>query len=480
MNRIDRKTVGVAAPALLAMLAGSSALAQPVNAVLVVAQGDAIAGSTVSAVNAPFMDSTGAVGMVVSLADARRAIIRGTPGNFVSIFDSGMALPDALTGGESTMGISAANGFIYSPSFNGGDAVYTQAGKLLVDDDGAPGFPGLFSTFNSRPRMISNGTAYWVGGTATTLGGATSMRVLYRCTDPANPATISALIGGGDELAPGFVITAQGIGFDYDVSDDGMHLMGQFIRTGATTTTDDFIWADDVVVAVEGGPVGDGSNWVSFDLAGINNSGTTLFSADTSAATNMDRVLALNGAVILREGDVAGGLTLGAAIDAAAIGNAGDCVFIWDVTEATEALFHRSADGTVTRLAAVGDELNIDATPEAEFTLTDFNASGAVGPGLDLEGNGLVYAHVDLVPIGGGATIQAAVGFARPGVVPPCPADFNGDGNVDPDDLGDFINCYFSVPPCDGADFNGDGNIDPDDLGDFINVYFTTVGAGGC
>ncbi|MGD9690096.1 MAG: immunoglobulin domain-containing protein [Phycisphaerales bacterium] len=55
---------------------------------------------------------------------------------------------------------------------------------------------------------------------------------------------------------------------------------------------------------------------------------------------------------------------------------------------------------------------------------------------------------------------------------PLCPADFNDDGNVDPDDLGDFINCYFGEPPCDGADFNNDGNIDPDDLGDFINVYF--------
>lgn len=54
----------------------------------------------------------------------------------------------------------------------------------------------------------------------------------------------------------------------------------------------------------------------------------------------------------------------------------------------------------------------------------------------------------------------------------PCSPDFNGDGNLDPDDLGDYINCYFSVPPCSGADFNSDGNVDPDDLGDFINAYF--------
>ncbi|MGD9690421.1 MAG: beta strand repeat-containing protein [Phycisphaerales bacterium] len=53
-----------------------------------------------------------------------------------------------------------------------------------------------------------------------------------------------------------------------------------------------------------------------------------------------------------------------------------------------------------------------------------------------------------------------------------CPSDFNNDGNVDPDDLGDYINCFFGTPPCAQADFNSDGNIDPDDLGDFINQFF--------
>ncbi|MGD9689866.1 MAG: hypothetical protein AB7K52_09465 [Phycisphaerales bacterium] len=55
-----------------------------------------------------------------------------------------------------------------------------------------------------------------------------------------------------------------------------------------------------------------------------------------------------------------------------------------------------------------------------------------------------------------------------------CPRDFNRDGEVDPDDLGDFLNCFFTLP-CPGADANRDGNIDPDDLGDYINIFF-----GGC
>jgi len=56
-----------------------------------------------------------------------------------------------------------------------------------------------------------------------------------------------------------------------------------------------------------------------------------------------------------------------------------------------------------------------------------------------------------------------------------CAVDFNGDGNLDPDDLSDYIGCYFT-PPCAGADFNHDGNLDPDDLSDYIGAYFS----GGC
>jgi len=55
---------------------------------------------------------------------------------------------------------------------------------------------------------------------------------------------------------------------------------------------------------------------------------------------------------------------------------------------------------------------------------------------------------------------------------PPCAADLNGDGVVDPDDLADAIACYFAQPACHEADLNGDGVIDPDDLADAISRYF--------
>ncbi len=56
-----------------------------------------------------------------------------------------------------------------------------------------------------------------------------------------------------------------------------------------------------------------------------------------------------------------------------------------------------------------------------------------------------------------------------------CPVDFNSDGNIDPNDLADYIACYFT-PGCTQADFNRDGNADPDDLADYIATYF----GGGC
>jgi hypothetical protein len=58
-----------------------------------------------------------------------------------------------------------------------------------------------------------------------------------------------------------------------------------------------------------------------------------------------------------------------------------------------------------------------------------------------------------------------------------CAADFNLDGRRDPDDLSDFITCFFldvQMPgSCEEADFNGDGGRDPDDLADFITAFFT-------
>ena len=58
-----------------------------------------------------------------------------------------------------------------------------------------------------------------------------------------------------------------------------------------------------------------------------------------------------------------------------------------------------------------------------------------------------------------------------------CRGDFNADGNLNPDDLGDFITMYFEYDQYTNtgdprSDYNIDANVNPDDLGDFITEYF--------
>lgn len=58
--------------------------------------------------------------------------------------------------------------------------------------------------------------------------------------------------------------------------------------------------------------------------------------------------------------------------------------------------------------------------------------------------------------------------------------DYNLDDVVNPDDIGDFITDYFTVPPPPSSfsklDVNYDGVVNPDDLGDFITAYFYACG----
>ena len=459
-------------PSVVGLLLGvgcaSAATAQVRSATLVAIQGGPAAGSTISTVNTPFVDNAGSVGFVASLADARRAIMRSTGGPAGVAWESSLGLPTALTGGESTMGISAASGFIYSPSADGRDAVYTQAGLLLAADDPAPGVPGRFITFCSRPRMTGSGTAVWVSGTAATQGGASSARVFYQNVDPSNPSLTTPLLASGDTFAPGLTVSASGIGFDYDISENGRRIH-ELLATGAPAASDECIWADGVLIAREGSPAPDGTNWGPFSGVAINNNGDTLFTADTTGPTNADQVLVLNGAIILREGDVVDGRTLGSAVSALAIDNHRNIVVTW--TTPAETLYFRQPDGTTTALLAVGETIDTDGDGAADYTVTDFNASAVIGPGLDLADTGPVYLHVDLQPIGGGADLQAVIGVARPGGSA-CRPDYNGDGVLDPDDLADFIACYFSLPPCAQANYNSDAAVDPDDLADYIADYF--------
>lgn len=398
-SRFTPLSVWVAVFGLIGFATAASGVIR--DAAIVLKQGDVLGTSAVSALNTPWTDGNGNVGFVGSLADAQRFIWW----NNGPVFFSGNALPLVLTGSESTMGVDNNGGFVYSPAVDGEDAVFTQVGTLLRAGDPLPPLPGLYSSFNSRPTMLPDGTAYWIGGSATTPTGSSSNRHLFRA-DPADPGGMTRVLGGGD-IIEGKMIKTTASNFDYWISDNGAHHIHVL---DMNVTLNEHVYLDGVFVAQEGSPTGQGDNWSTFDVVGVNNDGHYIFTGDTDGLTATDEFLAYDGLIAVREGDVLDGVTIasGATFRAAAINDLNQVAHLWGVTTAEWLFFGEGADlAGSSLLLAVADSIDVDGDETADYIVTDFNAAASVGPGLDLSENGLVYVDVDVRPLDSATSVAA-------------------------------------------------------------------------
>lgn len=397
---------------VLAGAVGAAFALPPVPVKVLVKQGDTIGASTVSTVNSPFTDGNGRVGFVGSIADSQRFVWHDTG----PVFFSNDALPVVLTGGESTMGVSDTGGFIYSPSADGNDAVWTHGGLLLAKEQPVPNYPNLISTFNSRPQMIPNGTAFWMGGTRTSAQTTTSNRSLFKAADPTDPNSITAVLSGGDVI-DGKTLKTSASNFTYWISDNGAHHIHKVEVETGSTSNDVHIYLDGGFVAQEGQPSGAGDNWQNFSTVSVNNAGHYLVSGDTDAATATDAFLAYDGSIAIREGDTLDGVLLGSgyAVRDASINDLGGVVHMWG-TGTTEFLFYGEGTDLAASqlLLATGNELDVDNDGISDYLLTDFEASATIGPGLDLAEDGWVYVEVGMEPITGGSEIAAILRVAIP------------------------------------------------------------------
>jgi hypothetical protein len=369
-----------------------------VVASLVVREGDTPAGAPgpVTALNSPFTDGNGAVGFTGAAGE-----------NFVW-YDTGITwlnsngVPTVLTGAEGTMGVSNTGGFIYSPSADGNDSVWTHNGLLLAGGDPAPGFPPpAANTFNSRPTMLPSGASYWVAGVNYTGGTGTEGRVLYGSSD-STPVTITRVLASGD-MVGGFPIASgsSGIDFDYQISDNGAHHINALILETGSTANDTVVSVDDSIVARESFPTGFGDNWAGLDNVSINNAGHYLFSGDTDGATATDEFIAYNGTIEIREGDVIDGITLTstASVNTLSLNNLDQAAYIWSHSGGVETLFFAcdalNLGASSVAMLSTDDDVDLDGGG-ADAVVTDFNASSVVGPGLWLAEDGRIFVEVDL------------------------------------------------------------------------------------
>jgi hypothetical protein len=403
----------------IATLAGASAsLAGPaVVGVDVVAQeGGTLGGLTITNLNAPNTNGLGGVGFTFAVDNGAG----GTTNGFASftaallqdiLFFNTDVTSNVLTGAETTSAFGNNGEFIFSPSVDGEDSVWGQNGLILRADDAVPGNPGVFSSFNSRPsNMQPDGTAYWVGGVTNSAGGATQGRALWRY----DGATYTSILQTGDVIE-GQTIGTTGVGFSYDLSDDGANHIHVLLLDTGSTADDAALYVNGAIVAREQQSIGS-ENWDNFDAVSINTSGNYIFSGDTDGATATDEFLAYNGAISIREGDSVGGVILGSSVNAASINNLNQAAFIWNLDGTGEGLFF-AADasdlGSSALLLQVGDSVDLNNDGVADATLTNFTASNIIGPGLQFSDNPFVYVEVDLTDLSG-AEFEAIIRVAVP------------------------------------------------------------------
>lgn len=403
-----RTTLGISI-VLLGVMSVAYAV-PPKTATMILKEGDSIGGATVSTTGTPFVNGLGQIGMMVRTVERDYGIYYN--GSITFWADS--VSPDVLTGTENNLGIGDNGEWIYSPSYNGDDSAYSNEGLLLARGMPSPGLPsGTVARFNSRPYMIDDGTAYWIGGYDT---GTEDGRVMYR---KAQGGPIEVVLTS-DDIIDGYQLYPEtGVDFDFHVSPNGAHRINTF-KLVAGTSNEMGVFINDTLVAREGTPSGQGDNWDNFDSVFVNNSGHYLFSGDTDGASTADEFLAFDGTITLNESQTVDDIALeGMSVKAVDLNNLNQAVHIWGKgfgSSAQEHVFFGSADDLAnsTRLLSIGDEIDIDDDGVADYLITDFLASNVGGYGFEFGVDGNVYLEVDMEPIGGGDEIEGVIGLVVP------------------------------------------------------------------
>ncbi|MCX4242876.1 DUF4215 domain-containing protein [Paraliomyxa miuraensis] len=321
-----------------------------------------------------------------------------------------------LTGTEASMGATTTGGFIYGPSVDGVEAVWTHNGLLAMGGTQAPVYPaGVVTTFHSRPTMVPTGTAYWVAGLDLTGGGTTQERVLYR-SPTASPADVQVVLATGDMVGGLVIDSPTGIDLSYQISDDETHHVAVLLMDTGSAINDGHVFLDGALLHQENTPNGTGDNWDNFDLVAVNNAGSYVFSGDTTGVVATDEFIARNGVIVIREGDVLDGVTLTttAVVRFLSVAESGRVAHAWShANGAIESLFYAcdptDLGGSSLAILSTGiDELDLDGDGVGDALVTDLNASGNTH-GDVLTNDGSIYLEVDIDDMSGAGPLAAMV-----------------------------------------------------------------------
>jgi hypothetical protein len=390
------------------------------------------------------------------------------PGNSFIWIDDGVAFLNSdvtkatLSGSESCMGLDDNGGFIFSPSYDGSDALYTNHGLLLGGVDPIPALPGLFAMQNYWPTRSADGSAFWITTYTDTPGGDAQGRAIMRCPDPSNPASMSVIVRSGD-LIDGFPMVPIG-GPAYRASLHGDHIVYQ-VRVDDPAGGSRLL-VDGKVVARHNEPPDGYTLWGPFYDLGINDNGDYIFSALVPSA---DELIAINGNVVMRSGDVFDGVGVSSGTRANSIDNLGKVAIERDLSPAGIGLFYGDIDDmpNAACLLKVGDMIDYTGDGIADAGVTWLNATTQDGPGITLSDHNFLFIEATLLDVGSNDQYEAILRLDTI-ALGNCPVDINASGAVDSDDLVAVIlgwgPCPQPCPPRCPADITGNCAVDADDL----------------
>jgi hypothetical protein len=490
MNRFVMKTCG-----LLACVAGltameATALGQSVRSGRVVLSvNDAMtfggqSGYAVTELYTPTTNLAGEVGFggraSNGLTDVR--FVWRETGVLFSSLDA--PLGTTFAGLESSCGLGSDGRFLIGPSIDdeiatGRDAIWSQNGLVIAERDPAPGAPGLFVRANSAPSMFGASGAAWVSTTSTTPTGGTSGRLFFRMTNDVG-AVPQVVFRIGDVVFPApdnfpIKFASPTISFKYEISDNGLHHIHHLGLDTGSTLNDAYIYLDGMPIAREGSPTGSpfGQLWGSFSLVSVNDLGQYLVYGLAAGSVNSDATLNFNGTGIILEQDPYAGIDLvtPAFCQGVSLNNNGAAAFIWAYgpdtdpnttgTQQAKTLFlaENVNDFANTGLVVLttGDLLDTNGDLIGDVLVKDLRPDQLTSPGLDLAEDGRVSVKALIAAPSGGNEREAIIVLD---LALGCPADWNGDGGVD----GDDVIAFFGEWDANNADYNGDGGTDGDDV----------------
>ena len=248
---------------------------------------------------------------------------------------------------ESFFGVSNAMVPVYSPSSNdliggttGLDGCWAGTTVIANEDDPILSMPGKVFRFNSRPNVIANGDAVWIGG-VNDVSGTTEGNAVFR------GAGHTRVVGENDVLPgmPFAVGTGSAVDFDFRFSPDGNHHILTVNLASGSSLNDTYVDFDGGPLFIGGSIVGEDEllptalqvapdeDWDNFDFFGVMDDGTYFFTGDTNGPTTTDEFIVLDGEMILREGDTVGGLVLSGSMEGGYLSARGDWGVIWDVDD---------------------------------------------------------------------------------------------------------------------------------------------------